>query len=270
MQTQFKIQLDQFVENKVDFIICEYFEHVEEMEWAIEESLKTGMVVAANMCIGPEGDLHGVPADECAIRMAKTGAKIVGVNCHFDPMTCLDAMQLMKDGLEREKLDVHMMVQPLAYHTPDAGKQGFIDLPEFPFGLEPRILTRWDMHKFARRAYDMGVRYIGGCCGFEPYHIRAIAEELADERGYKPAASEKHDPWAAGLKMHTKPWVRARAGKGYWEKLNPSTGRPYSSSCSEPDRWGVTKGDDMLIQQKNETADKEIERLKQFKLSQQG
>jgi len=24
----------------------------------------------------------------------------------------------------------------------------------------------------------MGVRYIGGCCGFQPYHIRAIAEEV--------------------------------------------------------------------------------------------
>ena len=34
------------------------------------------------------------------------------------------------------------------------------------------------MHKYARRAYDMGVRYIGGCCGFQPYHIRAIAEEV--------------------------------------------------------------------------------------------
>ena len=44
--------------------------------------------------------------------------------------------------------------------------------------MEPRTLTRWDVHKYARRAYDMGVRYIGGCCGFEPYHIRAIAEEV--------------------------------------------------------------------------------------------
>ena len=44
--------------------------------------------------------------------------------------------------------------------------------------LEPRTLTRWDVHKYARRAYDRGVRYIGGCCGFEPYHIRAIAEEV--------------------------------------------------------------------------------------------
>lgn len=44
--------------------------------------------------------------------------------------------------------------------------------------MEGRVMTRWEMHKYARAAYDMGIRYIGGCCGFEPYHIRAIAEEV--------------------------------------------------------------------------------------------
>lgn len=53
----------------------------------------------------------------------------------------------------------------------------FFSLSLFP-ALEPRILTRWDMHRYAREAYDLGVRYIGGCCGFEPYHIRAIAQEV--------------------------------------------------------------------------------------------
>lgn len=76
--------------------------------------------------------------------------------------------------------------------------------------LEPRLLTRWDMHAYARRAYDMGIRYIGGCCGFEPYHIRALAEELEKERGKSCVASEKHGPWGDQLRMHTKPWVRAR------------------------------------------------------------
>lgn len=78
-------------------------------------------------------------------------------------------------------------------------------------GLEPRILTRWDMHKYAREAYNAGIRFIGGCCGFEPYHIRALAEELAPERGFFPAGSDKHGNWGAGLEMHTKPWVRARS-----------------------------------------------------------
>ena len=44
--------------------------------------------------------------------------------------------------------------------------------------LEPRIMTRWDAHKFARDVYNAGIRYIGGCCGIEPYHIRAVAEEV--------------------------------------------------------------------------------------------
>ena len=34
------------------------------------------------------------------------------------------------------------------------------------------------MHRYAREAYEMGVRFIGGCCGFEPYHIRALSEEV--------------------------------------------------------------------------------------------
>lgn len=77
-------------------------------------------------------------------------------------------------------------------------------------GLEPRILTRWDMQKYAREAYNAGIRYIGGCCGFEAYHIRALSEELQAERGFLPAGSEKHGNWGSNLEMHTKPWVRAR------------------------------------------------------------
>ena len=33
--------------------------------------------------------------------------------------------------------------------------------------------------------------------------------------------------------MHTKPWVRARANRDYWENLKPGTGRPFSSSMSK-------------------------------------
>lgn len=40
-------------------------------------------------------------------------------------------------------------------------------------------MTRWDAHKFARDAYNAGIRFIGGCCGIEPYHIRAVAEEVS-------------------------------------------------------------------------------------------
>jgi len=152
------------------------------------------------------------------------------------------------------------MVQPLCFKTPDANRQGFIDLPEFPFALEPRICTRWDIHKYARDAYDMGIRYIGGCCGFEPYHIRAITEELAKERGKLPKGSEKHDMWGGGLIQHTKPWVRARAKQEYWANIKPASGRPMSSSMSKPEAWGVTQGHDFLIQKKDLTEKTDLER----------
>merc|ERR1712200_84909 len=61
VQAVFKKQIDVFVEEKLDFVLCEYFEH-------IEETLKSNLPVAATMCIGPEGDLHGNSAAECAIR----------------------------------------------------------------------------------------------------------------------------------------------------------------------------------------------------------
>jgi len=261
VQEEFRKQIKVFVESDLDFLLCEYFEHIEEMEWAIEVCKESGKAVASTMCIGPKGDIDGVPAAECAVRMAKAGSNVVGVNCHFDPFVSLETIKLMKAGLEEAGLldKVYLMCQPLAYHTPDAGKQGFIDLPEFPFSLEPRVCTRWDMHNYARQAYDLGVRYIGGCCGFEAYHIRAISEELSKERGGKVSkGSEKHDLWGGGLVMHTKPWVRARARKDYWDNLCPCTGRPYSASLSKPDEWGVSRGDELLKQHKEDTTEDEM------------
>ena len=68
---------------------------------------------------------------------------VITISIHFDCCECIDGnnnfnfhFQIMKDALDAAGLKVHLMVQPLAYITPDAKKQGFIDLPEFPFGKE--------------------------------------------------------------------------------------------------------------------------------------
>ncbi|XP_077377446.1 betaine--homocysteine S-methyltransferase 1-like [Festucalex cinctus] len=261
----FKKQLEVFMKKNVDFLIVEYFEHVEEAVWAVEVLKTSGKPVGATMCMGPEGDPHGVLPGECAVRLVKAGAQIVGVNCHFDPLTCVKTVKLMRAGVEKAGLKAHYMVQPLAYHTPDCNCKGFIDIPEFPFAMEPRTLTRWDMHKYAREAYDAGIRFIGGCCGFEPYHIRAVAEELAAERGFLPPASDKHGMWGAGLEMHTKPWVRARARREYWENLLPASGRPKCPSMSTPDCWGMSRGHTELMQHKEATSDQEMKRVMELR-----
>lgn len=53
--------------------IVQYFEHVEEAEWAVQVLMTTGKPVAASLCIGPEGDLNGVSPGECAARLVKAG-----------------------------------------------------------------------------------------------------------------------------------------------------------------------------------------------------
>ena len=128
------------------------------MEWAIEEVKSYGKPVAATMCIGPNGDEDGVPLNECAVRMAKAGADWIGLNCLFDPFIMLDCMKSMKTALEKENLNSFLMCQPLGYRTPDAGHFGWINFPEFPYALEPRQITRIEAAKYARMAYDMGIR----------------------------------------------------------------------------------------------------------------
>ena len=62
------------------------------------------------------------------------GADIIGVNCKFDPTTSLRTLVMMREALDREGLNCHLMIQPVGYHTPDAARTGFSSLPELPFG----------------------------------------------------------------------------------------------------------------------------------------
>ncbi|XP_063609165.1 betaine--homocysteine S-methyltransferase 1-like isoform X1 [Penaeus indicus] len=230
VQAVIRTQLDTLRKNKVDFLIVEYYIYVEEIEWAIEEAKKYGLPVAASMCIGKEGDLTGVPPGECAVRMARAGADVVGVNCLFDPVMTIDTIRLMKEALDAQGLHPFLMTQPNGFFSTGTDRYGYLSCPEYPLALESRTVTRFDVHKYARAAYDVGVRYIGGCCGFEPYHIRAIAEELAEERGKLPASSAKHEPWGAGIRNSSYEFINARANREHWENLVPTTGRPGPAS----------------------------------------
>ena len=72
--------------------------------------------------------------------MAKAGADLVGLNCLFDPFIMLDCMKIMKDAMDKEGLHPFLISQPLGYRDPDAGHFGWVDLPEFPYAIEPRYV----------------------------------------------------------------------------------------------------------------------------------
>lgn len=59
-----------------------------------------------------------------------------------------------------------------------------------PTALDPFTCNRYEMARFATTAEAIGVRYIGGCCGTGPHHIRQMAEALGT---YPPASRYSPD-----------------------------------------------------------------------------
>jgi betaine-homocysteine S-methyltransferase len=94
----------------------------------------------------------------------------------------------------RAAVDVGVAAQPVPYRT-SRGTPAFESLESdgnraFPLGLEPFQCTRFEMAAFARQARDIGVDYIGICCGGGPHHVRAMAEALGRDTPasrYSPA-----------------------------------------------------------------------------------
>jgi betaine-homocysteine S-methyltransferase len=63
------------------------------------------------------------------------------------------------------------------------------ELQGFPIALEPFQLTRFEMAEFALRAKELGVNYIGICCGGAPHYVRAMAEAVG-----KTVPASKYSP----------------------------------------------------------------------------
>jgi betaine-homocysteine S-methyltransferase len=105
----------------------------------------------------------------------------------------------------REAVSVHVAALPVPYRTTpeEPSFQSLRDphgedaLPggrPFPTALDPFTCSRYDIGRFARDAFALGVRYLGVCCGAGPHHIRSMAEAV----GRTPPASR----WSADMSKH--------------------------------------------------------------------
>jgi betaine-homocysteine S-methyltransferase len=185
VRATFDEQLAVQVAAGVDFIIGETFSWLGEALIAVECAKKTGLPVMVTICFENENKTaEGKNAAEAAKALVDAGADIVGMNCLRPPEHMLASLEQMRKAVP----SAFLAAQPVAYRTP-ADKPDFTSLPEFPFELDHLQLSRKDMAKYAQQARDIGVNYIGACCGAVATHIREMARVL----GKLPA--EKR-PWA--------------------------------------------------------------------------
>jgi len=158
----FREQADVLAEAGVDFLILQTFASLDEMRIAIEAARQTGLPVAASMTFQANGrTMFGVTPEQAAVRLAESGADIVGANCGVGPHELLPVMRAF-----RAATSLPVLVQP------NAGLPQMQDgKPVFPF-------TPQEMAEYAVQFRDIGVNYIGACCGSTPEHIQAIAQAL--------------------------------------------------------------------------------------------
>src|SRR5215467_7586517 len=173
VRATFDEQLAVQVAEGVDFLIGETFSWLGEALIAVERAKKTGLPAMVTICFENKDETaEGKSAADAAKALFDAGADVVGMNCLRPPQHILRPMEKM-----RKAVSGYLACQPVAYRTPK-DKPDFTSLPEFPYALDPLQLTRKEMADYAVQARDMGINFIGACCGTVAMHIREMAKVL--------------------------------------------------------------------------------------------
>ena len=175
-------QLGWAAEEGVDFVISETNDYLGEALIALEVISELGLPAMVTLApTQPDRTRDGYEYAEACRILAAEGAQIVGLNCDRGPQTTIPLI-----GPIREAVDCAVAMQPVPYRT-NAAMPTMETLRSaegeraFPVALDPFTCTRFEMAQFAVVARELGVDYVGICCGAGPHHVRAMAEALGRE-----------------------------------------------------------------------------------------
>ena len=157
----FREQVEGLLEGGVDFFILETFSNLEEIRQALLAVREVcELPVVCQMTVQEQGDTaYGTAPDVCAARLDEWGADVIGFNCSVGPHGVLEAIEKVAPAT-RAKLSAQ----------PNAG------LPRDVDGRKIYMASPDYMGKYAQRLIRAGAKFVGGCCGTTPEHIRRIAD----------------------------------------------------------------------------------------------
>ena len=171
----------------VDLIIIETISNIAEIEQAILAVRDVcTLPVIAQMTIGNDHrTIYGDTPATIARRMDAAGADVVGLNCSVGPDVMLDAVEEMS-AVTAKKISC----QPNAGLPREVnGRQMYMASPEY-------------MGKYAKRLIHKGVKFLGGCCGTTPEHIKIMRDAvrpLSPRRSFVVIERETKEKKSAGV-----------------------------------------------------------------------
>lgn len=195
----FPLQVRWAKEEGADYIIAETFSYLGEAEIALEVILSFGLPAVASLSVHniPNATsfetVEGVPIGRACRTLLDKGALLVGTNCFRGPNTMLKVIEEIVKEVPPEKV----CALPVLYRTNDEQPTFFdfkdkacpLNEPVYPHGLDAFQISTREVTAFTERCMEMGLKYMGLCCGNTGNYLRAMAEAL----GRKPPASKYLD-----------------------------------------------------------------------------
>ena len=184
VEKMFNEMVEWSVDEGADLLVGETFYYAEEAYMALDIIQKYGLPSVITIAPMAENEMRdGVSILDTMKELEQRGADVVGMNCFRGPDTM---MPYLREA--RKVLKCHMGALPLPYRTTDANPT-FFNLPDnhgcscpaphgrtFPTALDPLYCNRYEIREFGKEAFELGINYLGVCCGATPMHIREVAE----------------------------------------------------------------------------------------------
>ncbi|MBL8125397.1 MAG: bifunctional homocysteine S-methyltransferase/methylenetetrahydrofolate reductase [Pyrinomonadaceae bacterium] len=159
----YREQVAGLLEGGVDLFILETFSELPVIEQAIKAVKElSDLPIVAQMTIQMDGNTtFGTTSEVFTARLDELGVDVIGLNCGVGPTHVLSALEKMRDVTEKP-----LSAQPNAGLPRDVqGRQFYMGSPEY-------------MATFAKRFVQAGAKFVGGCCGTTPTHIKLIADAI--------------------------------------------------------------------------------------------
>ena len=180
----FTDQVSALLEGGVDLFVLETFSDISELHQAIRAVRELcDLPIVAQVTIQMDGNtLFGATPEAFTTQLDEWGADVIGLNCGVGPAIVLTAIEKMRTLTNRK-----LSAQPNAGLPREVGgRQIYMCSPEY-------------QAEYSRRIVQAGAKFVGGCCGTTPAHIKMIADAL---RQLNPRTQHVPVPGGAKVSVH--------------------------------------------------------------------
>ena len=188
-------------EEGAEFIIAETYTWLEEAKIALEV-IKSYNLPAIMMLTHINNEktqtFDQVPLAEACKILLDGGAYLAGINCGTGPEQTIEIVEDIIQLCPPEKI----CALPLGYRTTkkyphlfSLRDEGCLDnYNAYPHGLEAFGVAPVEITKFTKRCLELGLKYMGVCCGNSGMLTNAMAKAM----GKTAAVSRYHEPESKG------------------------------------------------------------------------